>query len=214
MLFSMLAFVAIHFEVYSLSFSFTATGINYYLSLFSKYSGLYTGTLAAFGLLFGFMRLDTLINTYDSKVKEDKFNEWKLTVELRSKEMSDEIPFFYREILKIRRRVFDYLFEKNFVIEDKSTLNEFFNLFFKDYVRFFEQQNRKHMGIGGFYPTDKYTYSEDALRYTIMGMINDFYVNLEMDLKELYIMNMDESRFINSESFKVGLNNYMTNRRK
>jgi hypothetical protein len=205
---SLIAIIVIHWKMFDYSISFTPKGLETYLSLYGDYKALFTGTIATTAAYFGLLRVKVSEEANREKIKQDYFNEWKTVIQVRAAEVDRNDKLMLREIVKIRHSLFNDLYKLNFEISDKNKLTEIFNKHIKSRVRFFEEQNDKHIGMGGAYPDSNYSYSFDAFRFIFLGMIDKAYDEIEKDLKEIYLENMDDNRSINLANYKVALQNY------
>ena len=65
--------------------------------------------------------------------------------------------------------------------------------------------------MGGVYVDSKYSYSYESFRFIFLGMLESFYSNIQDDMKHLYLQNMDSSRDIDQQIFKIATKNYQSN---
>lgn len=205
---SIIALIIIHWKLMQYDFTFSPDGLEYYLTAFGQYKALFTGTIATCAAYFGLLRVKVSEDANREKIKKDIFSEWKMVVQVRSAEVERNDQLMIREIIRIRRQLFKDLFDLNFNIQNISELTEIFDSRIKELVNFFETQNNKHIGMGGAYPNDQYSYSYDAFRFIFFGMIEGWYDNLETDLKAMYIDNLPADRMINQGLFQTAQANY------
>lgn len=205
---STIALIAIHWNLSGLNFDFSPTGIEMYLHSFGQFKALFTGTIAVCAAYFGLLRVKVSADANRDKVKQDYFNEWKTIIQVRAAEVDKNDKFMIREIVKIRHALFNDLYDVSFVIADKNKLTEIFNQHIKTRVRFFEEQNDRHIEMGAAYPDNNYSYSYDAFRFIFWGMIDSAYDDMEKDLKEIYLSNIDSNRNIDNANYRVALQNF------
>lgn len=206
---SFLALFVIHYNLSNLEFSFSPVGIENYLSAFSKYKSLFAGTVATCTVYMGLLRVKATNDGNREKLKQDLFNEWKTVVQTRSNEIEKYDPFMIREIIRIRRGLFNSLYVINFKIEEKAQLKEIFEKYVKNLISFFENQNNKYIDLGGIYPNNEHSYSFDSFRFLFYGMIDYWYDDMERDLKELYNENLDSNRTISLNLYQAASNNQL-----
>ena len=205
---STIALIVIHCGLSELDISFSPNGLETYLSTFGKYKALFTGTIAVCAAYFGLQRVKVSEEANREKIKQDYFNEWKIVIQVRAAEVDKNDKFMLREIVQIRHSLFNDLYNLKFEIINKNKLTEIFDKHFKSKVRFFEEQNDKHIGMGAAYPDENYSYSFNAFLFIFWGMIDKGYDNLGKDLKEIYLKNMDSMRFIDKANYKAASQNY------
>jgi len=205
---SLVAFVLIHWNLADYSISLSPDGMEIYLTALGQYKALFTGTIATCAAYFGLLRVKVSEDANREKVKQDIFSEWKLVVQVRSAEVERNDLFMIREIIRLRRPLFNRLYELDFNVQNNAQLTDIFNEHISNMVNFFETQNNKHIGMGGAYPNDQYSYSYDSFRFIFFGMIEAWYDNLENDLRTLYINNLPADRHIDKALYKPALSNY------
>ncbi|MAO17269.1 MAG: hypothetical protein CMH44_10415 [Muricauda sp.] len=208
LLMSTIALIAIHWSLSEHHIDFSPKGLETYLSAFGNYKALFTGTIAVCSVYFGLQRVKVSEEANREKIKQDYFNEWKTIIQVRAAEVDKNDKFMLREIVKIRHSLYNDLYALKFQIINKTKLTEIFDKHLKSRVRFFEEQNDKHIGMGGAYPDENYSYSFNAFLFIFWGMIDKGYDNLGQDLKEIYLENMDSNRFIDKANYKIALQNY------
>ncbi len=205
---SLLALIAIHWTLSEKSFAFTLKGIDNYLAALGNYKALFTATVATMAAYFGFHRLKAATEANIQKSKQDRFSEWKYVLDIRLAEIEKSDPFMKREFIRIRHNFYERLYPLNFNIDGKAQLTNIFDATFRDTVNFFEQQNNKHIGMGGAYPNNKFAYSFDSFRFLFLGCIDNVYNNIVPDLMELYLRCLPADRIINAGMYKAALVNY------
>lgn len=204
--FSALAVIEIHWNLLIMKFSFSPIGIETYLTSLGKYKYLFIGTISTCSAYFGLLRLKVTYDSNNEKLKQERFNEWKTIFQIRSSEILKKDPVMIRELTIIRQHVFNSLFELDFKVTDKVRLNIVFDKHFKNYVSLFEYQNNEYTKIGGVYPDDKYSFSFDSFYYIFNGMLETWYNNFYLDLKDLYLDNLPKDRTIDENTFKAEAN--------
>ena len=204
---STIALVTIHMNLFTSNFSFTSIGLENYLSSFATYKSLFTGTIATCAAYFGLIRVKATDDSNKAKIKQDEFIEWKTILQARAIEIEWIDPKMFREIIKIRKRMFDSLYVAEFEISDKEQLTTLFNENIKNLVDFFENTNLRHNKLGGIYQNDKTAYSYDSFRFLLHGMIYSYYDEIENDLHSLYLNNLSKNRTIDKGLFETAQRN-------
>lgn len=205
---SIIALIAIHMTLSEMKFSFTPKGLNSYLSAYKEYSALFAGTITVTGVYFGLLRVHAATDANRDKLRQDRFSEWKTTLDIRMIETDKPDPYMKREFVRLRWQFFLELYSRNFTIKDKDELFTIFTNVFKSIVPFFEEQNNRHIGMGGSYPDKFYSYSFDSFRFLFLGSIETFYDDIVADLKELYLGAMKPDRLIDRSLYEAALKNY------
>jgi hypothetical protein len=206
---SVIALVAIHWQLFAEhSLSISPEGINFYLSALGEYEALFTASVATLGLYFAFLQLTSAVDTYKDKIRSDHYAEWKNTLEVRLKEVEADEPYMGRQFIKLRYRLFLHLYEMKFAISTREQLDQVFELHFKKEVGFLEKTNERYQGMGEVYPDEKYSYSFDSFRFVFLGCIDNFYDEIEEDLKGIYLAVLPQYRHINLNTYQVALQNY------
>jgi len=204
---SVIALFAIHMTLAHYSFSFTPLGLSTYIGAFASYGALFAGTIATTGVYFGLLRADSAIQQNNDKLRQDRFSEWRVVLEIRASEIEKYDPFMKREFVRVRWQFFNELHSRNFTIADKATLSLIFNTVFKDLVSFFETQNNRHISMGGAYPNNTSSYSFDSFRFLFLGSIETLYTGIDKDLMELYIAALPKDRHIDVGLYEAALRN-------
>jgi hypothetical protein len=183
------------------SFSFSLKGVVNYLNSYSEYKTLFISTVSIITAYFGLERLNEATNANTLKLKQDRFQEWKSSIEHRLIYADTDNHQIRKVFAHKRLAFFDDLYKINFAIKDKAQLTKLFN-HFKDIVPFIERQNNTHINQGGIYPTNKYSYSYDAFRYLFLGCLSESYIEIENDLKDLFLQELPNDRIINSKLYE------------
>jgi hypothetical protein len=205
---SVIAVIGIQLDlVQNYSFSFTPDGFNTFLEAYSKKVNLFAGTIAITGLYFGLLRVNAAVTANVEKVKNDRFSEWKTVLDVRAAEIEKKDPFMKREFVKVRFQFFSKLYDKNFNISNKDALIDIFSVF-KPIVPFFEQQNNEYINMGGTARNQNHSYSFDSFRFLFFGGLDNYYNNIETDLRNLYIENMPADRIVNEEMYHAAYKNH------
>ena len=203
-LMSLAAIVFIHwtfFDITKYSISITPIGINNYLSAYGNYNALFAATIATIAAYFGLLQLK-------DKLKQDRFSEWKTVLDIMFIEIEKFDPYMRREFTRVRYSLFRQLYNLNFNIENNAQLTQIFQTTFQDRVIFFETQNNKHIGMGGAYPTDRYSYSFNSFQFLLRGCFDNVYTEINNDLLNLYVANLPADRIIDAEMYQTALRNY------
>lgn len=205
---TLIALFAIHWNLSNLNLSFTPQGIENYLNSFGQYKALFTGTVATCAAYFGLLRVKVSEDANREKIKQDYFNEWKIIFQIRSSEIERNDRLMMRELTKVRRALFNDLYSINFQIQSKEQLEIIFDKNIKALVDFFETHNNLHNELGGAYPDEKHSYSFDSFSFMFLGMIEESYSEIGDDLKELYLMGMNDQRIISQNEYKNALQHW------
>ena len=206
---SIVALVAIHWELSKFNFSFSTKGINTYLSAYGEYKALFTGTVSTIVAYFGLHRLNAATEANVLKLKQDRFSEWKAVIDIRFIEIERKDPFMKREFIRLRLNFFEELYKLDFNIRNKEQLEYIFKKIFEGQVSFFEEQNEKYIHLGGFYPNNSYSYSLDSFRFLFLATLNDIYPDIVKDLLALYLQQLSSMRIIDPEAYKRQLESYI-----
>ncbi|MEZ4959048.1 MAG: hypothetical protein R2830_04460 [Saprospiraceae bacterium] len=208
-LMSATALATIHWTLFdNYSFSFSPDGINTYLTAFGNYKALFTATVATIAAYFGLLRLKAATDANNDKLKQDRFSEWKTVLDIRFIEIERADPFMRREFTRVRFNLFKQLYNLNFSLSNKEQLMQVFQANFQDLVNFFETQNTRHIGMGGIYPNDTYSYSFDSFRFLLLGCVDVIYPEIVEDLQTLYLTTLPSDRLINGKMYQSALINY------
>lgn len=208
---SILAIITIHWTLFDkriYSFSFTPSGINNYLASFGDFKALFTGTVATIAAYFGLLRLKAATDANRDKLKQDRFSEWKTILDIRFIEIERHDPYMKREFTRVRFNLFKQLYDLNFSIANNVQLTDIFQTNFQGLADFFESQNNKHIGMGGVYPNNTYSYSFDSFRFLLLGCVDETYQDIVTDLQRLYLAALSPNRMINSSLYQTALLNY------
>ena len=206
---SLIALVTIHWTLcIKYSFSFSPEGIETYLISFGKYKTLFTATVATIAAYFGLHRLKAATEANSDKLRQDRFSEWKTVLDIRFIEIEKYDPYMKREFVRVRYNLFRQLYDLNFSITNNAQLTQIFQSTFQDLARFFEEQNNKHIGMGGSYPNNTYSYSLDSFRFLLLGSLDNTYADIVRDLQLLYLASIDPNRMINTNMYQTALQNY------
>lgn len=209
---SCLALIDIHWNFFDSKkyvFSFTPQGINTYLQGYGEYKTLFTGTVATIAAYLGLLRLKVANEANRDKLKQDRFSEFKTLIDVRTVEVESRDPYLKREFIRVRYNFFNDLYSRDFSILDLTNLTQVFNSHFLDVIRFLEEQNNRHIGMGGIYENDKQSYSFDSFRFVFQGCLENSYNNIVTDLLTLYLSAMNPDRFINPEMYESASRNYI-----
>lgn len=206
---SIVALVTIHWTLYDkYSFSFSPDGINNYLTAFGQYKALFTATVATIAAYFGLHRLKAATDANSDKLKQDRFSEWKTALDIRFIEIKKADPIMIREFTRVRYNLFRQLYDLNFSITNNTQLTQIFQSTFQDLARFFEEQNNRHIGMGGIYPNNTDSYSFDSFQFLVLGSVDTIYPEIVSDLQTLYLAALDPDRMIDVNMFRTAQQNY------
>lgn len=182
------------------------TGLNNYLEFYSDYSALFGSAIATLSLLFGLLRLNEATTTNVEKLKQDRFNEWKLYLEVRMTEVEKNNSIMKREFIKERWVFFGVVYKLKFRIANKKELIAAFEGF-KKLVATFESNHTRTQNLGEIYPNRTTSYSFNDFSYVFFGGIYDFYPEIFDDLSTLYIQNLSSSRIIDKAAYDIAVKN-------
>lgn len=206
---SLIALVTIHWTLcIKYTFSFSPDGIETYLISFSKYKTLFTATVATIAAYFGLHRLKAATDANSDKLRQDRFSEWKTVLDIRFIEIEKNDPYMKREFVRVRYNLFRQLYDLNFSITNNAQLTKIFKSTFQDLARFFEEQNNRHIGMGGIYPNKSFSYSFDSFRFLILGSVDITYTDIVKDLQTLYLASIDPNRIIDINMYQNAQRNY------
>lgn len=200
---SLAALVVIHWNFSKQSFSFTASGVNTYLSAYGEYKALFTGTVATIAAFFGLHRLNAATEANVQKAKQDRYSDWKTVLDVRFIDIEKNDPCMKREFIRVRFKFYEELCKINFNIENKQVLTNIFQKVFVSLVPFFEELNETHIQMGGVYPNNLHSYSLDAFHFLFIGSIGEDYSGISADLKDLYLANLPANRIIDPDTYKT-----------
>lgn len=203
-LLSIIALINIHIANYTYILEVTPEGVNNYISSFSEYKTLFASTITVIAAYFGLERLNEATIANNEKVKQDRFIEWKFSIEHRLAYADEKNPQIRKVFASKRFYLFNDLYAINFIVKDKKKLEDLFNKYFKDIVPFIERQNQTYLKQAGIYPSEKYSYSYDAFRYLFFGCCPyENYLEIEVDLASLFLHELPNSRIINEKSYQL-----------
>lgn len=205
---SVIALTSVHLVLFEKSFSFTPEGLNLYIESLGEYGSLFAGTISVVVAYLGLLRLDAATEANRDKRKQDYFAEWKTILEIRSIEVKDRDPRMVREFTRLRHSLYEKLYTKHFAIKNKEELQSVFDSFFENgIINFFESMNEDSINQGNIYPSSSYSYSFDSFRFLFLGCLNEYYDDIENDLKSLYMEKMDSNRTIDEALYQSALEN-------
>lgn len=155
---------------------------------------------------FGLERLNEATNANLLKIKQDRFQEWKSSIEYRLIYADTDNPQIRKVFASKRLKFFNDLYKVDFTIKSKDQLTLIFSNF-KDVVPIIESQNDEYIKMGSIYPDDKYAYSYEAFRYLFLGCLHGQYKEIEKDLATLFLIELPESRIISPQLYKAARTN-------
>ena len=200
---SLLALVLIHWELTSMTFSFSPEGINTYLTKLGQYNMLFGATVAVMVAYFGLHRLNAATEANILKLKNDTFSEWKSTLEIRSFEAEKSDKVMKREFVRLRAKLYEKLYKLGFKIHNLVELKAIFEgTFQSELIAQFESQNQDYIKYGGIYPNRDTSYSFEVFAFLFFGCIDDeSYSEIMIDLKKLYLSCLPEERIADGPRF-------------
>lgn len=209
-IFSVIALISVHWTLWNkYTFEFSADGLNFYLSQFSKYKELFAGTILIMATYFGLHRLTAATEANLLKEKSDRFAEWKAVVDSLLPEAEKDNPYLRREFIRARLNLYEHLHELNFRIENQAQLEQVFQRHFQGQVRFIEEMNEKHINLGGVYQNNTTSYSFDGFRFVLFGCVDHIYNGAITDLHRLYIAQMNPDRWVDPQAYQLAMNTYL-----
>jgi hypothetical protein len=200
-IFSLLAFIFIHLEIFKNKFQLDLNGLNYYFESLAKFKELFAGTITLIVAYYGIQRFQAAEIANKDKIKLDRFSDWKTITEIRMNEFKDVNKKFSREFSRIRYNFYNDLYSKNMSIKNKAELKLIYDKYFKNLTRFFEETTNDFIGMGGIYLNQEYTYFFDDFYFVFIGCLDNSYNEIYKDTKELYLSNLDAERIINTEMY-------------
>ena len=213
-LLSFIAIISIHLNFNNNSmyyFSFTINGFNNYITAYGYYTVLFSATLATLTAYFGLLRIKAATDANLDRIRQDRFSEWRTVTDSIAVDIERTDPVMRRLFTRVRLNLFNQLYELNFDINNNGVLTTIFQTNFRAIVNNFETHNRRHLDMGGVYPNAEYSYSFDSFRFLVIGCINDFYPEIEEDLRTLYLATLPADRRIDVEEYRAAQNNYRPN---
>ena len=213
---SLIGIVLTLFEGFKMDFNFSSTGFQHYLSLYQPYSLLFGATFVVLTTNLAIERLGLLIESSRATFKIGNRTAWIETANYFIDEIKGSDPFMIKVFKRNILNIHDFLFDRNYKFSNKEGLQDFFNQFVKDHVIFFEQQNETHIGTGGFYRDEEYTYSFESFRYIFANIVKleESYKSTMDDLRELFIAEVKKlpNRQVDRETFRRSIENYQMER--
>lgn len=182
-----------------------------YLSALGEYKALFTATVATIAAYYGLWRFQVAADQNRDRLKQDRFIEWRSVLEVRFAEIDRYDPFMRREFVRVRLNLFNQLHDINFSIDNNQQLTAIFQNTFRDLADFFETQNNRHIGMGGVYPNNTYSYSFDSFRFLLFGSVDNVYPAALTDLQTLYLAAISPNRIIDPNMYQTALRNYRPN---
>lgn len=186
--------------------AFHPEGFETFLSAFEKYSTLFGATIAVAVAYFGLHRWHAATEANRQKEKQDRFTEWKAALDDRFTEIVPRDPYMRRVFIRSRYELFCVLYPNDFRIDNKDALVQAFAVFADD-VSFMEQQNNKHICMGGVYRDGIHSYSFDGFQYLFIPATKKQYSELRADLMSLYLAAMDPNRWIDPAMYQAAMIN-------
>ena len=200
LLFSLASFVIIQKELFSYSFRFDTVGLNNYIFSFTTYKELYAATMTLIVSYFAILRLKAAEVANLEKVKQDRFSEWKIQLEIRILEVEKNNPYLKRQLTTIRYKFFNKLYEIKMSINSKEDIIKIFDDDFKKSLLFLEENNLNYKSQGGIYLNKKATFFYNDFFFVFCGSLDNFYDDLYKDLKEVYLTILKPDRIISEFS--------------
>ncbi|MEQ9309250.1 MAG: hypothetical protein RLN90_07320 [Balneolaceae bacterium] len=214
--FSLVAILIALIEGFKMDFSFTSTGFQNYLSLYQPYSLLFGATFVVLTTNLAIERLGLLTESSRATYKIGNRAAWIETANYFIEEVKDSDPYMIKVFKRNILNIHDFLFDHNYKFSNKQELQDFFNQFVKDQVIFFEQQNETHVGTGGVYRDEEYTYSFQSFKYIFANIVKleESYQSTMDDLQQLFVTEVKKlpNRQVDKETFRMAIQNYQMER--
>jgi hypothetical protein len=209
-IFSIIALLSVHWTLFTkYYFSFSPSGLNFYLSQIGRYKELFGATVLIMGTYFALHRLNAATDANILKVKADRFVEWKSVLDtIILPDLAKENSYMKRLFIRHRYSLFEKLYDLNFKIDNVGTLRQVFEEHFQNRVQGFEEQNREYIGMGGIYRDNQFSYSFDDFQFLFTGCIYSAYAGLYDDLKNLYLAQFPQNRQIDAELYSRAYSRY------
>ncbi|MCG1037074.1 hypothetical protein [Polaribacter sargassicola] len=195
-LFSLLAFLIVHLELIERNFQFDLEGINNYFAEITKFKELFAGTITLILGFYGLKRLKTAEKSHKEKIKNDRFSDWKSITDLRINEIGAENKIFVREFSRMRYNLFEDIYANKMSILNKKELNLIFDKHFNHITKVFEENNKEYKGMQGIYKTEQSTYFFKDFYFVFIGSLDNYYDEIDTDLKERYLATLNIERKI------------------
>lgn len=213
---SIIAMIFASIEGFQMSLDLSSKGFQKYLELFTPYSILFAATFVVVTAHLAIERLGLMNEANVNSFRASNRTQWIQVVREFANETRSDDPFLSKELLRHLISIHDYLFDKQYVIQNNTETKEFFDKFFAERVKFFEEQNNKYLNIA-CYPNDKYSYSWMNVRYVLFAMINidDSYKSFLDDFGKYYQEKVKEfsSSLIMPEVYQKAVQEYHQNKR-
>ncbi|WP_345210491.1 hypothetical protein [Mucilaginibacter gynuensis] len=188
----------------------SADGFMNYLKAYGDFKDLFVVTVAATAAYVGLQSLQETVQSNCERLKQERFNEWKVKMEIRLLDAEKGNPRLRLIFMELRTKFFDWLYEHDFRIGSKQDLALCFAIF-SHLVQTLESQNNSAIKMGEIYPNEGYSYSYDGFRFMFLGGPNDTYPEIETDLNKFYLELLPSNRIIDQAAFNVARNNSFSN---
>lgn len=175
-------------------------GLNNYLKEFSNYKELFAAAITLIVAYFGILRLTAAEVANKEKVKQDRFNEWKNLLDIRLIEVEKNNIYFRRQFVSFRWKLFERLYENKMEINSKKELDMIFNDEMRSSVRFLEEMNEQYFGRE-VYPDKNYSYIYTDLQFIFLGLLDKYYIGIEVDLKNIVLDSLNPQRTVNYDLY-------------
>ena len=203
-LMSLVAIITIHwtlFDISEYSISLKPIGVNNYLSAYGAYKTLFIATVTTIAAYLGLLRLKAATEANNDKLKQDRFNEWKVVLDNRFPIVINSDPDMKRIFIEMRYKLFCHLFKLNFKISNKKELTQIFTTILNEWVGAIEVQNKHFNNYRGIYKDQNHSYSFANFYFVFGGCVDDIYSEFYEDLKSLYLSGLDKDRIIDNTRF-------------
>jgi hypothetical protein len=216
-LLSILATIFSSIEGFKMHLDLSSQGFQNYLTLFEPYSILFAATFIVVTSHLAIERLGLMNEANINSFRASNRTQWIQVVREFSNETRTDDPSLSKELLRHLISIHDYLFEKQYTISSQKETKEFFDKFFAERVKFFEEQNNKYLNIG-CYLNDKHSYSWINVRYVLFAMVNidDSYNEFITHIGEYYqeeVLKFSKP-LIMPEAYQAAAEEYSKNKRQ
>jgi hypothetical protein len=206
---AIVAFIATHWTLITqYDFALNPSGFETYLLAVGKYKALYAATVASAAAYFGLHRLHAATEANRQKEKQDRFTEWRTVLDIRMIETEKPDPKMKVIFTKLRYNLFCELYDMNFIMTDKASLERSFSIF-RDYVAQMELFNEKYMQMGGVYRDSQHGYALDSFRYLLFNSADTVYVDAMQDLNQMYSAALPSGRNIDHATYVSSLDLFL-----
>ncbi|MDP4202565.1 MAG: hypothetical protein Q8861_07700 [Bacteroidota bacterium] len=184
---SIYSIILTQIEMFSCKLSFTSDGLHFYLDSFSDFKGLFTSTLMICTAYWGILSLK-------QKIKQDELREWKDSLNERLNIIKERDFVMYREIDRMKKNLFNDLYDRKFHLNNKKQVREFFTSHFAPtIIGHFETGHDCYKKYEKTYPDENYSFSVKDFKFVFYAMCPCSKMAMA-HLEELYIEGMKDCK--------------------